>query len=382
MSFRRGYKTQGGALCDYNWPVMPGNREGIHYFQQHGYSGYNSCGNYGGRVFDGVKHDNRCNGSRNGREQVYKEDNSRFSNQYSSPSSKRRKLSDNAWGNDGGFYWQPFDNGIASSNVLNGNTLVSAIAVPSTSGASKRDRSFLDDDDFEVLMSKDEIERLSPSRKDGIDVLHETRLRYSYCGFIQNLGMRLDVPQTTIGTAMVLCHRFFVRRSHACHDRFLIAAAALFLAAKSEETARPLNDVVKASCEILHKQNLSTLSYMLPIDWFEQYRERITEAEQLILTTLNFELTVQHPYDPLTSILNKLGLSQTVLVNLALSLVSEGFRSSLWLQFKPNQIAAGVAYLAAKMLNMHLDSYLSVWREFQTPPTVLQEVAHQLTELF
>ena len=28
-------------------------------------------------------------------------------------------------------------------------------------------------------------------------------------------------PQTTIGTAMVLCHRFFVRQSHASHDRFV-----------------------------------------------------------------------------------------------------------------------------------------------------------------
>ena len=45
----------------------------------------------------------------------------------------------------------------------------------------------------------------------------------------------------------------------------LIATAALFLAAKSEETARPLNDVVKASCEIVHKQDLTFLSYMLPI---------------------------------------------------------------------------------------------------------------------
>ena len=59
-------------------------------------------------------------------------------------------------------------------------------------------------------------------------------------------------------------------------------------------------------------------------DWFEQYRERVIEAEQMILTALNFELSVQHPYVPLTSILNKLGLSQTVLVNLALNLVSEG----------------------------------------------------------
>ncbi|GAB4843420.1 hypothetical protein Ancab_013382 [Ancistrocladus abbreviatus] len=167
-------------------------------------------------------------------------------------------------------------------------------------------------------------DRCSPSRKDGIDALHETRLRYSYCAFIQNLGMRLDLPQTTLGTAMVLCHRFFVRHSHACHDRYLIATAALFLAAKSEETPCPLNNVLRISCEILHKQDITILSYMLPIDWFEQYRERVLEAEQLILTTLNFELDVHHPYDPLTSILNKLGLSQSLLVTMALNLVSEG----------------------------------------------------------
>lgn len=67
------------------------------------------------------------------------------------------------------------------------------------------------------------------------------------------------------------------------------------------------------------------LIWVVSQDWFEQYRERVLEAEQLILTTLNFELNVQHPYVPLTSVLNKLGLSKTVLVNLALNLVSEGW---------------------------------------------------------
>lgn len=69
------------------------------------------------------------------------------------------------------------------------------------------------------------------------------------------------------------------------------------------------------------------LTYVLVVceqDWFEQYRERVTEAEQMILTTLNFELDVQHPYAPLTSVLSKLGFSQSSLVNLALNLVSEG----------------------------------------------------------
>jgi cyclin T len=193
--------------------------------------------------------------------------------------------------------------------------------------------------------------------------------------------LRLELPQTTIATTMVLCHRFFVRRSHACHDRFLIATAALFLTAKSEETPRPLNNVLRASSEIIYKQDFSVLSYMLPVEWFEEYRERMLEAEQLILTTLNFEINVQHPYGHLTSVLSKLGLSQTVLVNLALNLVSEGLRSSLWLQFKPHHIAAGAAYLAAKFLNIDLSYYENMWKEFQTTPAILQDVSQQLMEL-
>lgn len=58
--------------------------------------------------------------------------------------------------------------------------------------------------------------------------------------------------------------------------------------------------------------------------WFHQYRERIIEAEQLILTTLNFELNVQHPFESLTVTLKKLGFQQSVLVNLALHWASEG----------------------------------------------------------
>ncbi|KAF5950998.1 hypothetical protein HYC85_012991 [Camellia sinensis] len=241
------------------------------------------------------------------------------------PSLKRRKFSASTW-EDCGRHYQPeaHNNGPPTRD----NNLVLPVASrpdPNayTSATSKRDRSTFEVDD-EAFMSRDEIERCSPSRKDGIDVLHETHLRYSYCAFLQNLGLRLDMPQTTIGTAMVLCHRFFVRRSHACHDRFLIATATLFLAAKSEETPCPLNDVVRASCETFHKQDITFLSYLLPVDWFEQYRERVIEAEQLILTTLDFELNVQHPYAPLTSIIDKLGLSQSVLVNLALNLISEG----------------------------------------------------------
>lgn len=45
----------------------------------------------------------------------------------------------------------------------------------------------------------------------------------------------------------------------------LIATASLFLAAKSEETPRPLNNVLRASSEIFHKQDMNFLSYLLPV---------------------------------------------------------------------------------------------------------------------
>ncbi|RZB77610.1 Cyclin-T1-4 isoform A [Glycine soja] len=251
----------------------------------------------------------------------------------------------------------------------------------SVSPICKLDCSIFEDKEL-VFMSRDEIDRCSPSRKDGIDVLRERHLRYSYCAFLQNLGMWLNLPQTTIGTAMVLCHRFFVRRSHACHDRFLIATAALFLVGKSEETPCPLNNVLQASSEILHEQDFTLLSYLLPVGWFEKYHDRVLEAELLLLTTLNFELNVEHPYTSLTSVLNKLDPSKTVLVNLALNLISKGLQSSLWLQYKPHHIAAGAAYLASMFLKIDLTAYHNIWQEFEATPSILRGTLHPLLPSF
>ncbi|KAL8162692.1 hypothetical protein V2J09_014181 [Rumex salicifolius] len=417
MSFMRYYSTKGGSLYDSYWSTFPASQDQHHSYQQSSFYDYNNY-NQNKKIFSSncnynrypnvmlggtTRHDDYQDALR-----IYKACNldSTYVNSRNSPCYKRRKFSDSEWGSSSKYCYQP----TAYANTSNysnapASTRPSASGRPCTTG--KRVRSELENDSDAILMSKEEIERCSPSRKDGIDVLHETRLRYSYCAFIQNLGMQLDVPQTTIGTAMVLCHRFFIRRSHACHDRYLIATAALFLAAKSEETGRPLNNVLTASCEIIHRQDMSILTYMLPIltygivsalifagfwflmlnahlskGWFEQYRERVLEAEQLILTTLNFELEVEHPFDPLTSILDKLGLSQSMLVNLALSLVGEGLRSSLWLQYKPQHIAAGAVYLASKMLNMDPSSCQNIWSEFRSPQHILHEVSEQLKELF
>ncbi|PHU21913.1 hypothetical protein BC332_07020 [Capsicum chinense] len=375
MALGQTYYSQGGPFCGDSRSFYGRNQMSgmVHS------SAYNHCNTGDSHLFNS---DSSLDVSRNFREYSYNYDN--FIKPEAEPSMKRRRCSASGWESSGRHSQAPNackDVPSKQPSSCYNVPLRNSRAAPTR---SKRDHSWLEDTETDnIFMSKEEIERCSPSRKDGIDAMHEAHLRYSYCAFLQNLGIRLDLPQTTIGTAMVLCHRFFVRRSHACHDRFLIATAALFLAAKSEETARPLNNVLKASCEIFHKQDLAVLSYFLPVDWFEQYRERITEAEQMILTTLNFELNVQHPYESLTSTLEKLGLSETILGFFQLGCcIRSWLRSSLWLQFKPYQIAAGAAYLASKFLNMDFSSHHSVWKEFQTPPVVLRDVAQQLMELF
>lgn len=65
-----------------------------------------------------------------------------------------------------------FETTVSSSN----QNLVPPVSISnvevSTSMSCKRDRSKLEDDE-PVFMSRDEIERFSPSRKDGIDALRE-----------------------------------------------------------------------------------------------------------------------------------------------------------------------------------------------------------------
>lgn len=110
------------------------------------------------------------------------------------PSYKRRKFSASSWVDSSVNLPQPKGYESAAPTAYN-NLVPPALrsnTEVSTSTSGKRDRSKLDEEE-PVFMSRDEIERHSPSRKDGIDAVRETHLRYSYCAFIQNLGFRLEL---------------------------------------------------------------------------------------------------------------------------------------------------------------------------------------------
>ncbi|GMI86025.1 hypothetical protein like AT5G45190 [Hibiscus trionum] len=232
--------------------------------------------------------------------------------------------------------------------------------------------------------SRKEIEESSPSRRDGVDLKKETYLRKSYCTFLQDLGMRLKVPQVTIATAIIFCHRFFIRQSHAKNDRRTIATVCMFLAGKVEETPRPLKDVILVSYEIINKKDPAAAQKIKQKEVYEQQKELILIGERVVLATLGFDLNLHHPYKPLVEAIKKFKVAQNALAQVAWNFVNDGLRTSLCLQFKPHHIAAGAIFLAAKFLKVKLpsDGEKVWWQEFDVTPRQLEEVSNQMLELY
>ena len=92
--------------------------------------------------------------------------------------------------------------------------------------------------------SVEELERDSPSIKDGMNWENERRLRTLSAKLIQNVGIKLTLPQICIATAVTYFHRFFAQHSFKKHDRLMLCAASLLLASKVEEAPRPLKSII------------------------------------------------------------------------------------------------------------------------------------------
>ncbi|GMI91279.1 hypothetical protein like AT5G45190 [Hibiscus trionum] len=230
--------------------------------------------------------------------------------------------------------------------------------------------------------SREEIENHSPSRKDGIELGREEQLRKLYCSFLQELGMKLKVPQVAISCAMMLCHRFYMRQSHAKNDWKTIATVSTFLACKIEETPRLLRDVIVVSYEIIHKRNPSAPGRIRQREVYDKQKELILVGERLLLATIAFDLDIELPYKPLVAAFKKLEIFPNLL-KVAWNFVNDWLRTTLCLQYKPHYIAAGSMCLAAKFqkVKLPMEKGKVWWLEFDISPKQLQVVTQQMVKL-
>jgi len=239
------------------------------------------------------------------------------------------------------------------------------------------------------FFTKEELQN-TPSRRDGVSEAAEMQQRRKTCAFISDAGQKLRLPQLTIATAIVFFHRFFIRQSFKQHDRSVVAKTCLFLAGKVEETPKKLRDVITVSYALLMKtKNMPKELQEIKQDSqeFWELKENILVAERILLQTIGFDLTIEHPYKHLLAYVKKIEGSKD-LAQVAWNFVNDSFRTTLCLQYQPKTVAAAAIYLASKFLKHPLPTIVEGsqttpwWVLFETKVEDMRNISNQILDLY
>lgn len=205
------------------------------------------------------------------------------------------------------------------------------------------------------LFTDEELER-TPSRIDNIEREKEDYIRHRAVEFIWQVSTMLKMPPQTSMTATVFMHRFLMRYSLRGHYPELaselmhpkvIAAVALFVAFKVDETMRRMRDFVVACCRVAMKQPDLIVDEQSKDYW--KWRDLILQNEGIMLEYLCFDLQLESPYRILWdySLFLNVGDNRP-LRHAAYAFLNDSTYTVLCLQFQPRVIVAAGLYAAAR----------------------------------
>ncbi|KAK9824606.1 hypothetical protein WJX72_011678 [[Myrmecia] bisecta] len=169
----------------------------------------------------------------------------------------------------------------------------------------------------------------------------------------------LRLPPVVATTALVMLHRFSKAAPEHQLDPTDVVSACLFVAAKVEEAPVRTNDLVNAvrfEAELRHAGNAAAGSgavaayHMLVGHDYYSVKERLIQHEQLLLRTLHFDISMEHPHKYLLNYCATLRCSQP-LAQLAICLLNDSLLyTTLCLSHAPAEVAGGALHLAAVLL--------------------------------
>ncbi|KAG8585906.1 hypothetical protein GDO81_005193 [Engystomops pustulosus] len=198
--------------------------------------------------------------------------------------------------------------------------------------------------------TREQLER-SPSRRAGLDPDKELSYRQQAANLLQDMGQRLNVSQLTINTAIVYMHRFYMVQSFTRFHRNSVAPAVLFLAAKVEEQPRKLEHVIKVAHACLNAQE------PLPDTQSEAYLQQAQDLvilESIILQTLGFEITIDHPHTHVVKCTQLVRASKDLAQTSYFMATNSLHLTTFSLQYTPPVVACVCIHLACKWSNWEI----------------------------
>ncbi|XP_074856796.1 cyclin-T2 isoform X1 [Carettochelys insculpta] len=238
------------------------------------------------------------------------------------------------------------------------------------------------------FFSREQLEN-TPTRRCGVEADKELSYRQQAANLIQDMGQRLNVSQLTINTAIVYMHRFYMHHSFTKFNRNgegnglkvnIISPTALFLAAKVEEQPRKLEHVIKVAHACLHPQEpqLDTKS-----DAYLQQAQELVILETIMLQTLGFEITIEHPHTDVVKCTQLVRASKDLAQTSYFMATNSLHLTTFCLQYKPTVIACVCIHLACKWSNWEIPVSTDGkhWWEY-VDPSVTLELLDELTHEF
>ncbi|KAM6935022.1 cyclin-T2a isoform 2-T2 [Xenentodon cancila] len=191
----------------------------------------------------------------------------------------------------------------------------------------------------------------TPSRRCGVEPDRELSYRQQAANLIQDMGQRLNVSQLTINTAIVYMHRFYMHHSFTKFHRNIISPTTLFLAAKVEEQPRKLEHVIKVAHACLNPQEppLDTKS-----NAYLQQAQELVILESIVLQTLGFEITIDHPHTDVVKCTQLVRASKDLAQTSYFMATNSLHLTTFCLQYKPTVIACVCIHLACKWSNWEI----------------------------
>ncbi|KAK9806105.1 hypothetical protein WJX72_001586 [[Myrmecia] bisecta] len=164
------------------------------------------------------------------------------------------------------------------------------------------------------LYTTEEIQN-SPSRP-FMTLEKENLTRKQHTKLIKSAGQELKFSQTAgpvvVGAACTFFHRYFMMKSFAHNDPLIFAAASLFLACKTEDNPRALQDIYFTMFKLRYGKSHPDIVRKLQANkpFVEELRDTILTAERALMYTLGFEFEYIHPFKYYSEVLAGMGLKE------------------------------------------------------------------------
>ncbi|KAL9611086.1 MAG: hypothetical protein Q9167_004258 [Letrouitia subvulpina] len=146
------------------------------------------------------------------------------------------------------------------------------------------------------------------------------------------LGKCMQVKQQALATAQVYIRRFYIKVELRRTNPYLVLATALYLACKMEECPQYIRNVANQA------RNLWP-------DFIPSDVSKLGECEFHLISEMNSQLIVHHPYRALQELQSKLNLSQDD-ISLTCSIIDDHYFTDLPLLMPPHIVAITAIFLS------------------------------------